>query len=302
MATILVVDDEAVDREDVARSLEGVEALELVEVKSAEAALEHVASTLPDLVLTDLRMPGMNGLELVKRLQEEHPQLPVILMTSQGSERIAVEALQAGASSYVPKSSLADELPDTISKVLQIVESRQLHSALVAHLESAEVRFELGNDYKLAFPLASYFEDDLARLGFGNPTTRAQVGLAIVEAVTNAIVHGNLEVASGVRQESHRKYFDIIRKRAVQQPYASRKVRFTARESPDAVEYTVADEGPGFDASALPDPRAPENLLKVSGRGVMLIRTFMDEVRFNDRGNEVTMVRRLAQDGAAPDA
>ena len=59
------------------------------------------------------------------------------------------------------------------------------------------------------------------------------------------------------------------------------------------IEYTIADEGPGFDATTLPDPMAPENLLNVSGRGVMLIRTFMDEVTFNAKGNQMTMIKRL---------
>ena len=66
-------------------------------------------------------------------------------------------------------------------------------------------------------------------------------------------------------------------------------VRFTARESADAIEYTIADEGPGFDVTSLPDPTAPENVLNVSGRGILLIRTFMDSVEFNETGNRITM-------------
>ncbi len=56
----------------------------------------------------------------------------------------------------------------------------------------------------------------------------------------------------------------------------------------------IRDEGSGFDRSELPDPTDPENLLKSSGRGVMLMQTFMDEVIFNDRGNEVTLIKRRA--------
>ena len=63
---------------------------------------------MPALVLTDLIMPEMNGLELVKAIREHHPFVPVILMTSKGNEEIAVQALQGGAASYVPKSQLAE--------------------------------------------------------------------------------------------------------------------------------------------------------------------------------------------------
>src|ERR1041385_8005293 len=73
---------------------------------------------------------------------------------------------------------------------------------------------------------------------------------------------------------------------------APRPVPLSARLPRDHAEFTVRDEGPGFDVSTLPDPRDPANLEKASGRGVMLIRTFMDEVRYNDKGNQVTMTKR----------
>jgi anti-sigma regulatory factor (Ser/Thr protein kinase) len=55
---------------------------------------------------------------------------------------------------------------------------------------------------------------------------------------------------------------------------------------------SIRDQGPGFDPKSLPDPTDPENIGKISGRGLLLIRTFMDDVRFNDTGNEITLVKR----------
>ena len=66
----------------------------------------------------------------------------------------------------------------------------------------------------------------------------------------------------------------------------------TERLTPDVVQYRVVDEGSGFDISSVPDPLHPDCLLKVSGRGLLLLRTFMDDVTFNDVGNDVTMTRR----------
>jgi anti-sigma regulatory factor (Ser/Thr protein kinase) len=68
-------------------------------------------------------------------------------------------------------------------------------------------------------------------------------------------------------------------------------VRCKALESTGRVEYMIVDEGPGFNPDSLPDPTNAENILNVSGRGVMLMRTFMDEVVFNDKGNQVTMMK-----------
>jgi anti-sigma regulatory factor (Ser/Thr protein kinase) len=64
--------------------------------------------------------------------------------------------------------------------------------------------------------------------------------------------------------------------------------------------YVIGDEGPGFDVSVLPDPEDASALTKASGRGIMLMRTFMDDVRFNETGNEVTLIRHRFAEGARP--
>ena len=70
----------------------------------------------PDIVLTDLHMPEMNGLELVTAVKEKFPDIPVLLMTAKGSEDIAAQALRQAAASYVPKRRLADDLVRTIMR------------------------------------------------------------------------------------------------------------------------------------------------------------------------------------------
>src|SRR6185503_14693176 len=93
-------------------------------------ALEEVRRDVPTVVLTDLQMPEMDGLELVKRLKQDFPGLPVILMTAHGSEEIAVEALRSGAASYIPKKNLDRDLARTLEAVLAL--SRSTESAPLA--------------------------------------------------------------------------------------------------------------------------------------------------------------------------
>jgi serine/threonine-protein kinase RsbW len=92
------------------------------------------------------------------------------------------------------------------------------------------------------------------------------VRLALEEAVVNAMKHGN--------------GFD---------PTLS--VRVSYRAGPDRIEIRVTDEGGGFDPAAVPDPTADENLERPCGRGIMLMRCYMDEVAFSPEGNEVLMVK-----------
>jgi anti-sigma regulatory factor (Ser/Thr protein kinase) len=126
------------------------------------------------------------------------------------------------------------------------------------------------------------------------------VGIALNEALVNAIHHGNLEVSSALREGSERDYCEQLAERRGQSPYRDRRVRLTVRQTPDQVRYLIRDEGPGFDPRQLPDPTDPANLERLSGRGLLLIRTFMDEVRHNDAGNEITLVKRCGPPAVPP--
>jgi len=108
---------------------------------------------------------------------------------------------------------------------------------------------------------AGFEEDDLLK-----------IGMAVRESVVNAVVHGN-------------RY------------NANKKVRFSVVKDPQRLTVRVADEGEGFDYEDVPDPLAPENLMRSSGRGIFLIRSFVDELlirRLEPAGMEFVLVKYLA--------
>src|SRR5262245_49554999 len=123
MAKILIVDDSPLDQQLAGRLLQkgagadwfGADGLSLAYAGNGLEALQVIGKDSPDLVLTDLHMPEFNGLQLVEEVKLRHPQVPVVLMTAHGSEEVALQALRSGASSYVPKKNLAQDLLDTVS-------------------------------------------------------------------------------------------------------------------------------------------------------------------------------------------
>src|SRR5258708_1674282 len=119
MATVLIVDDSAVDQRR-AEKLLIKDGLTVVTANNGQEALAVMQKNLPDLVLTDMQMPQMDGLQLVEEIRGRFPSVPVVLMTAHGSEEIAVEALKKGAASYVPKRNLAEDLSETIDNVLAV--------------------------------------------------------------------------------------------------------------------------------------------------------------------------------------
>jgi anti-sigma regulatory factor (Ser/Thr protein kinase) len=244
-------------------------------------------------------MPGRNGLELVEEVQQRWPQLPVILMTNKGSEEVAIKALKAGAASYVPKSQLAAMLSETVVGVLQLARQRRSQATLMASLMRSEFTFDLGIDDTLISPLVSYLQSCMSSLNLCDEASSIRVCIALEEALRNALFHGNLEISSQEREGNGEAYRVLIESRRASDPYRDRHLLVRVRFEPGEATFVINDEGPGFDPGSLPDPTDPENLDKVSGRGLLLMRTFMDEVSYNDRGNQVTMVKRAASAVAA---
>jgi len=102
-----------------------------------------------------------------------------------------------------------------------------------------------------------------------------KISMAVREATVNAVLHGNA--------------YD-----------PKKKIRVAFESTSRALVVTITDEGKGLDVNNIPDPLAPENLLKQSGRGIFLMRSFMDEVRIRllDPGTEVTLVKNVSGSAA----
>src|SRR5580693_3931180 len=111
-------------------------------------------------------------------------------------------------------------------------------------------------------------------LGF-DEDDQHKIGISVRECMVNAVVHGNCY-------------------------NARKKVWLAVSRAPDRLELRIADEGEHFDMSQLPDPLADENLLRHSGRGILLMQAFMDEFQIRPRepkGTEIRMLKRLAKTG-----
>ena len=293
MTRILVVDDDRSQGEEFALLLRNAGS-EVRLASNGREALTLVRRGLPDVVLTDLDMPEMDGLELVRAIRRDYPALPVILMTAMGTEDAASQALRHGAASYVRKRTLAREVVQTVGSVLAVARSLPKQQRVLDCLTRDDLGFTIDNDPALVPPLIEYLEGIAAMLHPCDPTERLRVGIALNEALFNAIQHGNLELNSDLRQQDGQAFGKLGNERRLLPPYRDRRVRVQAALSRSEAVYVVEDEGPGFDPATVPDPTDPANLERIGGRGLMLIRTFMDEVEHNETGNRITLRKRYA--------
>lgn len=291
MTTVLIVDDSVVDRKLAGGCLKESD-LEVAFACDGREALDLMADDLPDVVVTDLQMPEVDGLELTKQIRKLHRHIPVILMTAHGNEEVAVSALNSGAASYVPKKNLSRDLEETVRTVLSVATSERAEQQILESLASVRLEFELGNETSALRPLIMVMQGHMRQLGVCGESDIIRISTALQEGLINAIEHGNLELDSKLRELKDNSYQRLGDERRQQEPFGSRKVYVTAEFNREGCRWTIRDEGRGFDPGSLPDPRDPANLQRVSGRGLLLIRTFMDEVEFSDTANEITMFRK----------
>jgi CheY-like chemotaxis protein len=301
---ILIVDDSPVDRRIAERLMRSRLNVSVRHAEHGVEALALMADRLPDLVLTDLDMPEMDGLALVESIRSQFPLVPTILMTANGSEDVAIEALRRGAASYVSKRRLSSYLAETVQDVLAVSRQRTQQRRLSECWAQTLFEFHLNNDTTLIPVLIAHLQEYLRSVRHCDETELVRMGVALTEALQNAVYHGNLEVSSKLRETSGDAYYLEAEDRRRRPPYAGRRVRLSAHESRDEARYVIRDEGPGFDVARVlaDDPTDPQNVTRPSGRGLFLIRMFMSEVRFNPAGNEITMVHRRQAVAIPPEA
>ena len=271
-AKILIIDHDAQSRASLKRMLADREH-QIVVVPSAARALERLEREDFDLVVCDLSAQDLNAgepdaVQLIAEIGKKS-RAPVVVSTDAAAVNVR-KAFKVGATNYLQRPYDQAALEKIIDKALSY-KLRRVENAPPLPEVREVIEIELPSDVAYMDGVLSYLVDRAAKFGIIRPAA-SNIFVALDEALTNAIRHGNAE--------------DL-----------SKKVRISAEISARGARFTIADEGPGFDVAAVPDPREPANLFKPSGRGVMLIHHIMDEVRFNERGNEITMVKFPEGDG-----
>lgn len=306
MPTVLVVEDSTTDRRVVGFLLKRAGGWEVEYATHGREAIEKIEHSRFDLMLTDLVMPAMNGLELVTAVRQKCPGVPVILMTSRGNEGIAMLALRAGAVNYIPKRLLPRQLVEIVTRVMSLVARPRPNGLEPGSVSDFHCAVSLKNDTQALRAAIGYVQESILMSGLCDVGECTRVGVALYEALWNALCHGNLEMGPTPGVEAEKEYAAMFAHRRKIPPYAHRSLHLTVQVTPQQGIFTVRDEGLGFDPGLLPAPADLSPLEKGVGRGVVLMRMFMDDITFDHGGRQVTLVKRRngapqGQTGQAPD-
>jgi serine/threonine-protein kinase RsbW len=257
---ILIVDD----HDDLSSALKEVFSKSGYLVKTTESrdeAVELDETDSFDIVISDL-----DGDKIIKKEQvNKNGDTCLPVKDSDEFSRSPVKAFKVCATNFRRDQFNEDELKEIFETVLDYKAKFVDKKSAVQHIRE-KIEFVFPSAISLMHSILDYLMKRVEKVGVINPEN-SNLFIALDEAFVNAVKHGNK--------------FDC-----------QKTVKVTAEVSTKEARFTVEDEGEGFDVGSIPDPRNPENLFKTSGRGVLFIYNIMDEVRYNERGNRLEMIKK----------
>jgi anti-sigma regulatory factor (Ser/Thr protein kinase) len=214
-------------------------------------------------------------------------------MTKQDSDQVSAAARAVEAVSDTSRWMKEESLLRTLHNVTGLtVRSNAPHYDPRGSWVKTSAEFVLESHPATLTAVVGFVRETLELLSFPDQASIVRTCAALAESLNNALYHGNLELSSALRKDDTNEWDSAVAERRRQSPYKDRHIFVRAELSSQEVVISVRDEGPGFNPATLPDPTDPDHIGCACGRGIFLVRTFMDEVRYNDKGNEVTLVKR----------
>lgn len=286
---ILIVDDQEVLRGLLVKFIHKA-GLESIEAENGEKAIELYQTVHPAVVLSDIRMPRMDGLTLLNKIKKIDKSAAVILMTGYGNEEILLKALRGGAINYFKKPFNFHEIIEVIKTLIKHQTEIDLSQIYSPHLVKETKHFVFKTEDADIFPIINQITLHLQKIA--SPSEILNLKIGIEEMLKNAVEHGNLCIKAEEKSEALKagRFGELIEKQLKDSNNASKKIYVTAEVTPTQLSVKIKDEGAGFNWQALPELQA-ESLLHYSGRGIFLTRIYFDEVLYNEKGSEVIMIK-----------
>jgi DNA-binding response OmpR family regulator len=291
--SILVVEDERSTLDELCEFLRD-EGYDVEGSSDGKEALEKFQKDRFDIVITDVKMPKMDGIELLRRIKKLNQRTSVVIVTGHGTEEVAVSALRAGASNYIKKPIDLGELERVTQTLVMLARSLEIDVVTKKILREESRRLVFPSSPEIVPAIIGNLCASLP-LVF-DLTTIERIEIALGEMIQNALEHGNLEISYEEKARAHDAgvYLELLNSRLRDTGFGSRAIDVFYHLWPEGVEFTIRDQGKGFDWRGVMDAIYADGIVRHSGRGIILTSYFVDEIKYNEKGNEVRLVKHLS--------
>lgn len=292
---ILIVEDDHASR----LFLESLLESNNYDFRSAENGIEGLNifdEYNPDIVLSDIKMPIMDGLELLEAIRDKNSDAIVVIITAFGSENYAIQALHLGANNYLKKPVSGQELLRLLKKYKAIISGKYSPESLPGQILNRTYSIVFKSQFskipkivdKVMIESAIEIED----------SEKVNIELGLVELITNAVEHGNLGISYIEKQTALDKgtLSELFDERIHNEKYKNRKVKIDFFTDEEKYQWTITDDGEGFNWKSIPDPTDQEHILELNGRGIFISKFLFDKIEYSGNGNIVTATKFISKE------
>lgn len=291
---VLIVEDDFASRELLKIFVEK----EKHECKSAEdgaLGLELFKRYKPDVVISDVRMPGLDGIALLKAIRREAQDVITIIVTGHGNEELALEALENGANNYIKKPIDLADLKQLLRRYKSIFEQREITTALKKNISNRQFEMEVDTDTTVVPSLVKYLVEKTDNVFADAELVQLELGLS--ELLINSMEHGNLGISREDKASALQKntFQSLVEERMSDSVCSKRKIHITYRSNQTECEWLIKDQGVGFDFTNVADPTQERFLHELHGRGIFLSKMQFDEFEYLNKGTTVRVIKKIKQ-------
>ncbi|GAK52375.1 response regulator receiver [Candidatus Moduliflexus flocculans] len=246
-----------------------------------------------DVLITDIKMPVLSGIELLRRLRDREYDVPVIIITGYEDIRSSIEILRFGAFDLLLKPFNAPELLEILGKLESLQDAQKKRLQELPFFKE-QIQISIHSQPDIIPSVVAFLQDRLKLYCKLYKLNVRNIGLCLHEALVNAIVHGNLEIPSTLKNEASEQFEHLLAERAALPEYVSRQVSIRGEVTAEQLWIEIEDQGSGFNPAHL-DLADPTKMIP-SGRGLLIITAFMDHVSWNHSGNRITMIKYFSSE------
>lgn len=285
--------------EDDAASLSYLEVLmkrEGHEYRSAtdgKAGLKTFHEFNPDIVLSDINMAHMNGLEMVERIRQNKPGAIIIMLTAYNSEEYVIKAMKVGANNYLKKPVSKNSLISLLRKYTSVIEAKKIKSSICQYQTEHSFVLKFKTNTESVSSLVNFLVKESSDKFTEEQKLDIKLGLG--ELVLNSVEHGNMGITY---EEKSTAVIDgtlqsLYAEKMEHPDIKNRYVTIAYNQTQCGAEWEITDEGNGFDPDCIPNPISEDGIMRLHGRGIFICKFQFDEMEYIGKGNKVRVVKNF---------
>ncbi|HNZ26714.1 MAG TPA: ATP-binding protein [Spirochaetota bacterium] len=266
----------------------------LIDAKDEDEAVNALASANKIFyIIIDYDSSNYNSLALLKKIKKRNFKGGVLLLIENLNDSIRKKIKFFESLSVTSLDRERDGIAYILDNYIRSFRKTKINIEVSRFVKFEKKLYVIPNSLKYMKPISEHLTRDLVQVGIVDKNFLFNVKFGIQEMIINAIEHGNLEITYEQKSEMLRNGLDlneIIKKYSALPKFKNRKVYIKYLLTKKRALYIIKDQGNGFNWRETPDCSKSENHLLEHGRGIMMTKNYFDEVRYNDKGNEVTLV------------